>query len=75
MAQTIVQLNAPDQIRGRVLGLFNMSALGLRAFSGITVGLLGSLLTIHISLALASVGFIAVMSAVWLRQRRRIAAR
>ena len=72
MAQTIVQLNAPDQIRGRVLGLFNMSALGLRAFSGITVGLVGAWLTIHISLALASVGFIAVMSAVWLRQRRRI---
>jgi MFS family permease len=74
MAQTIVQLNAPDRIRGRVLGLFNMSALGLRAFSGITVGLVGGWLDIHISLALASVGFIAVMSAVWLRQRRRIAA-
>src|SRR5439155_23400938 len=66
MAQTIVQLNAPDQIRGRVLGLFNMSALGLRAFSGITVGLVGSLLTIHISLALSAIGFIVVMSLVWM---------
>jgi MFS family permease len=74
MAQTIVQLNAPDQIRGRVLGLFNMSALGLRAFSGITVGLVGGWLDIHTSLALACAGFIAVMSAVWLHQRRRIAA-
>jgi MFS family permease len=69
MAQTIVQLNAPDQIRGRVLGLFNMSALGLRAFSGITVGLVGAVLTIHVSLALSCVAFIAVMSAVWKRQR------
>ncbi len=71
MAQTIVQLNAPDAIRGRVLGLFNMSALGLRAFSGITVGLVGSLLTVHISLALACASFIAVMSVVLIRQPRR----
>jgi MFS family permease len=71
MAQTIVQLNAPDQIRGRVLGLFNMSALGLRAFSGITVGLVGSLLTIHISLAASCIGFIAVMSVVWMSYARR----
>ena len=43
MAQTLVQMNAPEAIRGRVLGLFNMSSAGLRAFSGITVGLAGSL--------------------------------
>ena len=42
MAQTLVQMNAPAAIRGRVIGLFNMSALGMRAFSGITVGLVGS---------------------------------
>jgi hypothetical protein len=71
MAQTIVQLNAPDAIRGRVLGLFNMSALGLRAFSGITVGLVGSLLTVHLSLAVAAAGFFAVMSVVLIRQPRR----
>jgi hypothetical protein len=54
---------------GLVLGLFNMSALGLRAFSGITVGLVGAVLTIHVSLALSCIGFIAVMSAVWRRHR------
>ena len=75
MAQTIVQLNAPDQIRGRVLGLFNMSALGLRAFSGITVGLVGSLLTIHISLAASAIGFIIVMSVMWMRYALRARAR
>jgi len=35
MAQTIVQMNAPNEIRGRVLGLYNMSSLGLRAFAGV----------------------------------------
>src|SRR6185295_5538078 len=32
MAQTLVQIRAPEQLRGRVIGLFAMSSLGLRAF-------------------------------------------
>jgi MFS family permease len=44
MAQALVQLSAHEQIRGRTLGLFNMASLGLRAFSGITVGLIGSII-------------------------------
>jgi MFS family permease len=54
MAQTLVQTNAPPAVRGRVIGLFVMSALGLRAFSGVTVGLGGSLIGIHWSLALSA---------------------
>ena len=54
MAQTLVQINAPIDIRGRVLGLFNMASLGLRAFSGVSVGLMGSLIGIHWSLALSA---------------------
>ena len=38
MAQTLVQLRAPAEIRGRVIGLYNMSALGMRTFSGVTIG-------------------------------------
>jgi hypothetical protein len=34
-----VQLHAPAHVRGRVIGLFNMAALGMRAFSGVTVGI------------------------------------
>ncbi|TMQ11202.1 MAG: MFS transporter [Deltaproteobacteria bacterium] len=69
MAQTIVQMKAPNDIRGRVLGLYNMSALGLRAFSGITVGLVGSLVTIHISLALATGCFTLAMLVLLVRLR------
>jgi MFS family permease len=54
MAQALVQMNAPSAIRGRVIGLFSMSALGLRSFSGVTVGLFGSVIGIHLSLALAA---------------------
>ena len=60
MTQTIVQLQAPPAIRGRVLGLFNMSSSGLRAFSGVTVGLAGSILGVHVSLALAAGAFMLV---------------
>ena len=54
MAQTLVQVRAPAAIRGRVIGLFAMSGLGMRTFSGVTVGLGGSLLGIHWSLALSA---------------------
>jgi MFS family permease len=54
MAQTLVQLNAPPQIRGRVLGVYSMSALGMRTFSGVTIGIMGAAIGIHWSLALSA---------------------
>ena len=54
MAQALVQLNAPTDIRGRVVGLFNMAGLGMRAFSGITVGLFGAAIGIHWSLGVSA---------------------
>jgi MFS family permease len=70
MAQTLVQLNAPPEMRGRVLGLFNMASLGLRAFSGVTVGLIGSAIGIHWSLALSALVILGITSAL-LRLPRR----
>ena len=69
MTQTIVQLQAPGEMRGRVLGLFNMSSGGLRAFSGITVGLVGSVLSVHVSLALAAGAFMLIAFALLARLR------
>ncbi|MBI4290876.1 MAG: MFS transporter [Betaproteobacteria bacterium] len=60
MAQTLVQLNAPPDIRGRVIGLFTMASYGLRAFSGVTVGIGGSLIGIHWSLAISTMVLLAV---------------
>lgn len=70
MVQTIVQLNAPNEIRGRVLGLFNMAWLGLRAFSGVIVGLVGSVISIHASLAIAAGCFLMMMLAAERAARR-----
>jgi MFS family permease len=70
MTQTLVQIHAPNASRGRVLGLFNMASMGLRAFSGITVGLAGSAVGIHVSLAAAAGLLIVVIGALLVRTRR-----
>jgi MFS family permease len=60
MAQTLVQLQAPSRLRGRLIGLFNTSNNGLKAFSGVTVGVVGGLVGVHWSLALSAMILLAV---------------
>ena len=60
MAQTIVQLLAPPHLRGSMVGLFNTSMLGLRAGSGLTVGVLGALIGVQWSLTLSSAAVVLV---------------
>jgi len=74
IAQTIVQLEAPMHLRGRLIGLFSMSAFGLRAFSGVTVGVIGGLIGIHWSLALSSLVLLAVTLALLAFAQQRQAA-
>jgi len=62
MAQALVQIHAPAEIRGRVIGLYGMGALGLRAFSGVTVGVIGGMLGIHWSLALSAGVLLALIT-------------
>lgn len=70
MNQTLVQMNAPEASRGRVLGLYTMAASGLRTFSGITVGLLGSVAGVHVSLALAAGAVVVAALLLFTRVRR-----
>ena len=65
MAQTLVQLRAPAQLRGRLIGLFNMSSNGLKAFSGVTVGVVGGLIGIHWSLGISAMALLAVTVALF----------
>ena len=69
IGQTIVQLMAPPSERGRVIGLYGMSANGLRFGSGVTVGVLGGPIGVHWSLGLSSaalcVGSIAIGAYTW----------
>jgi MFS family permease len=60
MAQTLVQLLAPPEKRGRAVGLFNMAGLGLRVGSGVSVGVLGGFIGIHWSLGLSAAALLAI---------------
>jgi MFS family permease len=61
MAQALIQIHAPQAIRGRVIGLYSMAGLGLRAFSGVTVGILGGFIGIHWSLSLSAMTLLVLL--------------
>jgi MFS family permease len=69
LAQTLVQLEAPADRRGRVVGLFSMAQNGLRVGSGVTIGILGTAIGIHASLAWSAVATIVVCAALWILAR------
>jgi len=71
MAQSLVQIHAPDQIRGRVIGVFSMASMGLRTFSGLSVGLLGASVGIHRSLALSAAALLIICVALFALWQRR----
>jgi MFS family permease len=75
MSQTIVQMHAPAEIRGRVIGVFVMAAMGMRTFSGSTVGLMGQQIGIHYSLSLSAVALLVVVIGIsmWLGRERLVA--
>jgi MFS family permease len=70
MAQTIIQLLAPPNIRGSMVGLFNTSMLGLRAGSGLTVGVLGAVIGVQWSLALSASAVVLVALGLLVADRR-----
>jgi MFS family permease len=74
MSQTLVQMNAPSDIRGRVIGVFSMMALGLRTFSGVTVGLMGAIIGIHVSLAISALALLGLSALLFVRSAKPAAA-
>ncbi len=66
MAQSLVQLHAPAAIRGRVIGLYSVAALGLRTFSGITIGIAGGVIGIHWSLSLSAIILLVVLAVLFI---------
>ena len=72
MAQTLVQILAPPAIRGTIVGLFNTAMLGLRAGSGITVGVLGAFIGVGLSLELSSLMVIVISVALLVRSAGQV---
>lgn len=54
ISQTVVQLMAPPEIRGKVIGVYGMSASGLRIGSGFTVGLMAGVVGASWALGLSA---------------------
>jgi MFS family permease len=75
MSQTLVQIHAPPAIRGRVIGLYGTSFNGMRAFSGVTVGMGGSLVGVHWSLAISAVVLFVITAGLYVYDRRSGTAR
>lgn len=72
MSQSIVQAWAPPAVRGRVIGVYNFSAHGMRVLSGFVLGslatLLGpaqALLLLAGSIGLAVLGLSGVVRSLW----------
>jgi MFS family permease len=61
-SQTVVQLEAPPEQRGRFIGAFNTTNLGFRVGSGVVLAILGGLVGIPAAVALAA-GTLVVVSA------------
>jgi MFS family permease len=53
-SQTVVQLEAPTEQRGRFIGAFNTTNMGFRVGSGVLVAILGALVGIPAAVALAA---------------------
>ena len=64
---TLLQLAAPDAVRGRVMGLYSLSTFGLQVFNGPAVGTLAVLLGVPAALSILSGGILAVTVGIALR--------
>jgi len=71
VGQTVVQLRAPAENRGRVLGVYGVASGGLRFGSGLTVGVLGALTGVHWSLGLSAAALCIGTAVVGVREAAR----
>ena len=68
MAQAVVQILAPENVRGRIVGLFNTAILGMRAGSGLTVGVLGTFVGVRLSLMYSALVVVLITCALFARE-------
>jgi MFS family permease len=79
ITQTVVQMLAPREKRGQIVGLYGVGANGLRLGSGFTVGIFGAVVGLRVSLGLSAAamcgGTVIVAAYLALGNRRAAAAR
>jgi MFS family permease len=78
ITQTVVQMLAPREKRGQIVGLYGVGANGMRLGSGFTVGLFGAIVGLRVALGLSALTMVAgtaIVAAYLLAGNRRAAAR
>lgn len=70
MANTIVQSNAPDELRGRVMSVYIMVSAGVAPLGALLAGAVAGWLGTPISILMG--GIITTLSAIWLARRLQI---
>jgi MFS family permease len=80
ITQTVVQLLAPREKRGQVVGVYGVGANGMKIGSGFTVGIFGAVVGLRVSLGLSAAlmcvgtAIVAIYLAAGLRRARRESA-
>jgi MFS family permease len=73
-SQTVVQLEAPPDRRGRFLGAFSMVGMGLRTGSGVIIGLLGGLAGPSVAIAIDAAALLVVAVGLYIAATARARA-
>jgi MFS family permease len=74
IGQAVVQLRAPADQRGRVVGVYNMFSSGLRTGNGVTLAVLGTLMGVGPAVAIGGAALVVgagVVAGMTARQRAR----
>jgi len=76
VTQTVVQLRADPATRGQAVGVYSMASGGLKVGSGVTIGLFGALVGIHVSVVLSAAGLAlgTLAAGAYLLRRRALVA-
>jgi MFS family permease len=62
ITQTVVQLRAPSEKKGQVIGVYGVGANGMRVGSGLTVGLLGAAIGLRPALGVSAAALVACVA-------------
>jgi MFS family permease len=71
VAQTIVQLQAPAEKRGQLVGAFSMAQSGMKSGAGVSVGVVGSAIGIHPALGMSAILTVVLAAGMYLYANSR----
>jgi MFS family permease len=71
VAQTIVQLQAPAEKRGKLVGAFSMAQSGMKSGAGVSVGVVGSAIGIHPALGMSAILTVVLAAGMYLYANSR----